>query len=103
MKSRVTRQVDKSDLPWVKRLLEDNGLPTVGVDEWYDNFVIAMNEKGGPVGVAGFELYNRNALLRSVAVEKDCRNAGTKCSCVCPPARIWHMPAAARSCRSDLA
>jgi amino-acid N-acetyltransferase len=68
--------MDRSDLSWAKRLLEENRLPTVGVDVWYGNFVVAINEKGWPVGVAGLELYDHGALLRSVAVEKGCRNAG---------------------------
>jgi amino-acid N-acetyltransferase len=76
MRPCLIRQADKDDVAWIKGLLEENALPTVGVDEWYGNFVVAANETGDPVGVAGFELYNHNALLRSVAVEKECRNAG---------------------------
>jgi amino-acid N-acetyltransferase len=76
MRPRLIRQAEKDDVAWIKGLLEENGLPTVGVDQWYGNFVVAVDETGEPVGVAGFELYNHNGLLRSVVVEKDCRNAG---------------------------
>ena len=70
------RPANQNDLLWIKSFLEANGLTTVGVDEWYANFMLALNEKGLPVGIAGFELYNHAALLRSVAVDKNRRNVG---------------------------
>jgi amino-acid N-acetyltransferase len=76
MQNIVIRQANHGDLSWIKSFLEENGLTTVGVDECYRNFVLAIDEKGAQVGVAGFELYNHIALLRSVAVHKSCRNAG---------------------------
>ncbi|HUK51479.1 MAG TPA: GNAT family N-acetyltransferase [Terriglobales bacterium] len=76
MKRSVIRQAGKSDLPWIKSLLEENRLPTIGVDEWFENFMIALDETGSRVGVAGIEVYNHNALLRSVAVDKTHRRSG---------------------------
>jgi amino-acid N-acetyltransferase len=76
MQSFSIRQASQNDVSWIKKFLQENGLPIVGVDECYGNFLIAINEKGCPVGVAGFEQYAHAALLRSVAVDKGSRNAG---------------------------
>ena len=56
--------------------MEKNDLPTAGVDEWFGNFVVGVDEKGSRVGVAGCEVYKHAALLRSVAVEEGRRNTG---------------------------
>jgi N-acetylglutamate synthase-like GNAT family acetyltransferase len=70
------RAANKSDLPRVKRLLGENGLPGLGVDDWIENFVVAEEQNGLLVGVAGLELYSRIGLLRSVAVDKPRRGEG---------------------------
>jgi len=72
----LIRQASSNDLPWIKTLLETNGLPIIGVEEWFGNFVVALDGKGNRVGVAGCELYKHAGLLRSVAVEEEYRNAG---------------------------
>jgi N-acetylglutamate synthase-like GNAT family acetyltransferase len=72
----LIREAEQTDVSWIKKFLEENGLTIVGVDEWYGNFLIAINERGSPVGVAGFEQYAHAALLRSVAVDKSSRNTG---------------------------
>ena len=76
MQGMVIRQANPGDLSQIKSFLEENGLQTVGLDQCYLNFVLAIDERGSQVGVAGYELYNHIALLRSVAVQKDSRNAG---------------------------
>jgi len=70
------RSAELIDLQQIVEFLKVNGLPTVGVESWYPNFVIATDEKGTLLGVAGLEIYGRVALLRSVAVEKDSRRMG---------------------------
>ena len=76
MQSNRIRQASLADLVWIKSLLEKNSLPTIGVEEWFGNFVVAVDGNGLRVGVAGCEVYGHAALLRSVAVEEDYRNAG---------------------------
>jgi len=64
-----------ADLPAVEALLARAALTTEGVGEWIDRFLVA--EEGGRIaGVAGLELYDGSALLRSVAVADDHRGTG---------------------------
>jgi len=56
--------------------LKENSLTTTGLREFLGNFLIALDENGSWVGVAGYEPYGKNALLRSVAVDKGSRNRG---------------------------
>jgi amino-acid N-acetyltransferase len=51
-------------------------LPTVGLEDWYENFFIALDDGGSWVGVAGYEVYNQSAFVRSVAVDKGSRSLG---------------------------
>lgn len=63
------------DLDAVLRLLEDAALPTAGVSEFFDRFVVA--EKAGRIlGVAGLEVHGGDGVLRSVAVRPDLRGRG---------------------------
>ena len=41
-----------------------------------ENFLVALDQGGGIIGVAGFEYYGENCLLRSVAVDKRFRGQG---------------------------
>jgi amino-acid N-acetyltransferase len=70
------RSAEFIDLQQIVEFLKVNGLPTVGVESWYANFVIATDERGTLLGVADLEIYGQIALLRSVAVEKDSRRMG---------------------------
>ena len=70
------RSAEFIDLQRILEFLKINGLPTVGVESCYANFVIATDEKGTLLGVAGLEIYSQMALLRSVAVEKNSRRKG---------------------------
>jgi amino-acid N-acetyltransferase len=70
------RPAKSSDLERLVSFLEANGLPTGGVEAYYQNFVIATNEEGSLLGVAGLEICGQSALLRSVAVEKNFRRMG---------------------------
>lgn len=64
-----------ADIDAVHRLLIASGLPTEGVAEVIDGFVVAESA-GRLVGVAGLEVCCDNALLRSVAVEAAWRSRG---------------------------
>ena len=63
------------DLPDIERLLTDNGLPLAGVREALGDFFVARAE-GQLVGVAGLEVREDHALLRSVAVRPEWRSRG---------------------------
>jgi amino-acid N-acetyltransferase len=69
------RTAEPADLSAVLSLLERSELPTAGVADSFSHFLVA--EAGGKlVGVAGLELYNGSALLRSVAVDGRWRGTG---------------------------
>ena len=70
------RSATAGDLPKMKSFLRDNGLPDLGVERYVQNFVIAEDEIGGLIGIAGLETYENNGLLRSVAVRKHSRGKG---------------------------
>ncbi len=69
------RQATLADLPQISRFLKENGLPTNGVKESVENFIVATDEKSW-IGIAGLEVYGRSGLLRSVAIAKDSRGLG---------------------------
>lgn len=71
----VLRKARVSDLPAVLGLLEDAGLPTVGVAESLSTFVVACGE-GAIMGVAGLEIHGSDGVLRSVAVDPSWRGRG---------------------------
>jgi amino-acid N-acetyltransferase len=64
-----------ADLPAVERLLEASHLPLDGVREVFPTFVVAESD-GHVVGVAGLEVCEGDALLRSVAVADEWRSRG---------------------------
>lgn len=70
------RAATQWDLQLIKGFLKENGLPELGVDGWVENFVIAEDQNGSLVGVAGLELYDKSGLVRSVAVDKHFRGQG---------------------------
>ncbi|MBC7082725.1 MAG: GNAT family N-acetyltransferase [Firmicutes bacterium] len=62
------RRAERADLDLVLRILQAAGLPVAGVEEHFDEFIVACASDGTIVGVAGAERYPSSALLRSVAV-----------------------------------
>ncbi|MGE5594195.1 MAG: GNAT family N-acetyltransferase [Betaproteobacteria bacterium] len=62
------RKADRADLDTVIRILQTAGLPIAGVEEHFDEFLVALAPDSTIVGVAGVERYSSSALLRSVAV-----------------------------------
>ena len=69
------RAAKPTDFSAVERLLKANELPLAGVPKSLDDFVVA-EVKGEVVGVAGLETCCDDALLRSVAVDKEWRSKG---------------------------
>jgi amino-acid N-acetyltransferase len=65
-----------SDLPAVLTLLRESGLPKAGLAEHPGTLLLVARGNDRVVGTAALELYGKNALLRSVAVEKDVRGEG---------------------------
>lgn len=74
----LLRPAAMSDLPAIERLLVSSGLPTAGVAESIDGFVVAQSGHDDRiVGVVGLELCCAEyALLRSTAVEPEWRGTG---------------------------
>ena len=62
-----------ADLPAVLELLEDYELPTAGVQEHLEHFLLEFDDER-LIACAGLEVHDRAGLLRSVAV------AGSYCS-----------------------
>jgi amino-acid N-acetyltransferase len=69
------RKAAAADLQGVEQLLTSASLPTLGVKEFFQNFLVAEN-KNGIVGAIGFELYGETALLRSAVVHPTEQNKG---------------------------
>lgn len=57
-------------------LLTATNLPHDGVSEHLNNFLVARNDSGSVLGCAGFEIYGKIGLLRSVAVSPDLQKSG---------------------------
>jgi amino-acid N-acetyltransferase len=69
------RSAHADDLPAILALLERVELPVAGVRKALPQFIVAESDEH-IVGVAGLELYDQSALLRSVAVEANWRGTG---------------------------
>jgi amino-acid N-acetyltransferase len=63
-------------LPEVLALLREAGLPTAGVEEHFDSFLVARDDEGALVGCVGLESYEDAGLLRSLAVSSRARGSG---------------------------
>ena len=68
------RRATADDLPGVEALLSESALPLIGVREALPDFVVAEDAARQIVGVAGLEVYEEHALLRSVAVAREWRS-----------------------------
>ena len=71
----LLRAASVTDRQGIEHLLDELKLPVAGVGEWISHFWIAESE-GRVVGIAGVELYDDGALLRSVAVHPAWRSSG---------------------------
>ena len=71
------RAATDRDLQAIERLLVSSGLPTAGVAEALDGFIVAVSDDKRIVGVAGLECCTGEyALLRSAAVDPEWRGTG---------------------------
>lgn len=68
-------RANTDDLDQVLALLKEAGLPTEGVKEHFDNFLVAK-EGGKIVGCVGLEDSSPSALLRSLAIAPGYRSRG---------------------------
>jgi amino-acid N-acetyltransferase len=74
----MTRQVEPArahDLGPALELLARCSLPADGVAERFGNYIVVRDE-AEIVGLAGLEIYGRDGLLRSVAVDPEARGEG---------------------------
>jgi len=71
----TVRQATQSDLTAIKQLLESASLPTLGVAEHVQHFLVAEKE-GTIVGTIGLEVYGETALLRSAAIVSNLQRTG---------------------------
>jgi amino-acid N-acetyltransferase len=69
------RKAQKADEATVRTLLEHAGLHTESIGTGTTEFYV-VEETGAIIGVAGFEFYGVDALLRSVAITSNLRNKG---------------------------
>jgi amino-acid N-acetyltransferase len=71
----LLRRADQGDRAHVLALLEGADLPTEGVAEHFDAFIVAESASR-IVGAAGLELHGSDALLRSLVVTPAIRGTG---------------------------
>ena len=75
MNHATVRQATRVDLASIEQLLEAASLPTLGVSEHMQHFLVAESE-GTIVGAIGLEVYGETALLRSVVVASGLQRTG---------------------------
>jgi amino-acid N-acetyltransferase len=68
-------KLKRENLDEVKNLLKEAGLPNDDIDEHAETFIIAKTNDE-LIGVIGLEIWNYNALLRSLVVKAKYRNHG---------------------------
>ena len=71
----IYRNAVANDLPAVESLLEESGLPTAGVHDCIESFIVAECDDA-LVGTIGLESHDPHALLRSLAVPAKWRGKG---------------------------
>jgi amino-acid N-acetyltransferase len=69
------RPASAGDLEGIRALLEENSLPTAGIEDHWKTFLVALDGER-MVGCGGAEAYQFAALIRSVAVAPDHRSQG---------------------------
>jgi amino-acid N-acetyltransferase len=75
MKEIVIRQAAPTDINAVKSLLESASLPTLGVSEHFQHFLVAEASEV-IVGAIGLEVYDDTGLLRSAVVAPASQKSG---------------------------
>jgi amino-acid N-acetyltransferase len=69
------RTATANDLPAVLELLEDDELPTAGVEEHLEHFLLEFANEN-LIGCAGLEIHKDAGLLRSVTIASSHRSQG---------------------------
>lgn len=72
----IIRSARASDLPAVRELLAQSGLPSDGVEEQFGAAYAVASEDDRVIGVIGIERYGPYGLLRSAAVAAEARGRG---------------------------
>jgi len=75
MNQPIIRRATLRDLDTIKQLLESASLPTLGVAEHVQHFLVAENS-ATIVGTIGLEVYGDTALLRSAVVIPNMQSKG---------------------------
>ena len=75
MNAASVRPARQRDLPRISALLESADLPTLGVAEHLETFLVAENGQE-IIGSIGLEVYGDTALLRSAVVDEQRRGSG---------------------------
>ena len=74
-KSHAIRRATQSDLTAIERLLVESKLPTAGVRESIEHFIVAESSDV-IIGAIGLEVFGDAALLRSAVVDSHSRSSG---------------------------
>lgn len=72
----TVRPAQPTDLGAALEILEHCELPTAGVAEHFNNFIVACDDGGALIGLGGLEIHSHQALLRSVCVTPGYRGRG---------------------------
>jgi N-acetylglutamate synthase-like GNAT family acetyltransferase len=75
MNRTTIRRATSNDLGGIMHLLESASLPTLGVTDHVQHFLVAEKDET-IVGTVGLEVYGDTALLRSAVVTADLQNKG---------------------------
>ncbi|HUU77301.1 MAG TPA: arsenic resistance N-acetyltransferase ArsN2 [candidate division Zixibacteria bacterium] len=80
MKDYLISPANTTNLKSVLKLLKDLNLPTEGVKEHFNDFLV-MKDNSNPkesniIGCVGLEVYNKFGLLRSLAIEPKLQSQG---------------------------
>jgi amino-acid N-acetyltransferase len=72
----IISRAAETDLPLVRALLTRMSLPSAGVDEHFDSFLVARGDGDRVVGAIGLEVYAEIGLLRSLVIDDEWRSRG---------------------------
>jgi len=72
-KIEAARNTDRST---IQTMLRENDLPSEDFDEHLNHFLVAKNGENVIVGAVGLEVYNHQAMIRSLVVAQASRNGG---------------------------
>ncbi|MGD8305336.1 MAG: arsenic resistance N-acetyltransferase ArsN2 [Ignavibacteria bacterium] len=69
------REAERKDLNTIKSLLDSVSLPSIDIESHISNFLI-LEAEGIMMGTIGLEIYDKTALLRSLAVKREFQGKG---------------------------